>query len=167
MEDILISNTSERLKEIMKERGLRQVDILEKAKPFCKKYNVKMNRSDISQYVSGISKPGQDKLAMLGMALDLNEAWLMGYETYKERTLEARVISDDEQKLTDNYEKLNEAGKKKLLDYSNDLIENPKYLPLQSLAQELVDAAHDDNLTDEEKQNAEEILRNALAKIRK
>ena len=32
------SSTSERLKQIMNERSLRQVDILEAAKPFCEKY---------------------------------------------------------------------------------------------------------------------------------
>ena len=33
-------NTSIRLKQIMKERNLRQVDLLEMVKPFCEKYNV-------------------------------------------------------------------------------------------------------------------------------
>lgn len=75
-----ISNTSQRLKEIMKLRNLRQVDILEKAKPFCKKYNVKMNKSDLSQYVSGLVEPGQEKLSVLGMALDVSETWLMGFD---------------------------------------------------------------------------------------
>ena len=46
-------NTSIRLKQIMKERNLRQVDLLEMVKPFCEKYNVKINKSDISQYLSG------------------------------------------------------------------------------------------------------------------
>ncbi|MEO2570667.1 DNA-binding protein, partial [Clostridium paraputrificum] len=66
-------NTSIRLKQIMKERNLRQVDLLEMVKPFCEKYNVKINKSDISQYLSGKVKPGQEKLSMLGMALNINE----------------------------------------------------------------------------------------------
>ena len=44
-----------------------------------------MNKSDISQYVSGKVEPNQDKLAVLGMALGVNEAWLMGYDVNKER----------------------------------------------------------------------------------
>ena len=35
-------NTSTRLKEIMSERNLRQVDLLELVKPFCQKYNIKI-----------------------------------------------------------------------------------------------------------------------------
>jgi transcriptional regulator with XRE-family HTH domain len=73
-------NTSIRLKKIMQERSLRQVDILELTSPLCKKYDVKMNKSDISQYVSGKVEPSQDKLVILGMALNVNEAWLMGYD---------------------------------------------------------------------------------------
>lgn len=79
------SNTSKRLKELMKERHLRQIDILNLTKPYCKQYNVKMNKSDISQYVSGKVEPNQEKLAMLGMALSVNEAWLMGFDCLKER----------------------------------------------------------------------------------
>lgn len=69
----------------MNDRNLKQVDILKKTEPFCKKYGVKMNKSDISQYVSGKNEPGQDKLTMLGMALNVSEVWLMGYDVPMER----------------------------------------------------------------------------------
>ena len=69
----------------MNDRSLRQIDILNLTVPYCKKYNVKMNKSDISQYVSGKVEPNQDKLAVLGMALGVNEAWLMGYDIPRER----------------------------------------------------------------------------------
>lgn len=71
--------TAERLKEIMNSRNLRQVDILSLALPYCEEYGVKMNKSDLSQYVSGKVEPNQDKLAILGMALGVNETWLMGF----------------------------------------------------------------------------------------
>lgn len=38
-----------------------------------------------------------------------------------------KTYSDDEKKLISNYNKLNNLGKNKLLEYSNDLIETPKY----------------------------------------
>ncbi len=75
-----IENTSIRLKRIMKDRHLKQVDILEKCKPFCEKYNITMNKSDISQYVSGKNEPGSKKLTILGLALGVTETWLMGYD---------------------------------------------------------------------------------------
>lgn len=71
--------TSDRLKQIMNERGLKQVDILEACKPYCEKYGVKLAKNDLSQYISGKVQPGQDKLTILGMALNVNEVWLMGY----------------------------------------------------------------------------------------
>ena len=72
--------TSDRLKEIMKERGLRQRDILDLCKPFCDTFGIKMSRADLSQWVSGKFKPRQNKLSILAMALGVSEAWLMGYD---------------------------------------------------------------------------------------
>lgn len=80
-----IENTSVRLKTIMKERKLRQVDILELAKPYCEKYGETLSKSDLSQYVNGKTKPGQPKLTILGLALNISEAWLMGYDVPRER----------------------------------------------------------------------------------
>lgn len=73
-------NTAERLKQIMGERNLRQIDIIEKCRPFCKELGVKMGRSDFSQYLSGKIQPKQTKLAILSRALNVSEAWLMGFD---------------------------------------------------------------------------------------
>lgn len=86
-------NTAIRLKRIMSDRNLRQVDILNLTEPYCKKYDVKMNKSDISQYCSGKTEPNQDKLFVLGIALNVNEAWLMGYDVPMTR---AEQISDED-----------------------------------------------------------------------
>ena len=87
--------TSDRLKQIMKARNLRQVDILEAAEPYCKKYGVKLEKNALSQYVSGKVEPGQEKLTILGMALGVSEAWLMGYEVGMERHVTPTVDTDD------------------------------------------------------------------------
>ncbi len=94
-----IQNTSQRLKQIMNERNLRQVDILNAAAPYCKKLNVKLGKNDLSQYVSGIVEPGQEKLTILGLTLGVSEAWLMGYDVPKERagfenSLDSETTSD-------------------------------------------------------------------------
>lgn len=75
-----ICSSSVRLKEIMEKRNLKQIDILNKTLPYCEKYNVKMNKSNISQYVSGKVEPSQDKIMVLSMALGVTEAWLMGFD---------------------------------------------------------------------------------------
>lgn len=79
--------TSQRLKQIMAARNMRQVDILKAAEPFCIKYGVKLGKNDLSQYVSGKVEPRQDKLTILGLALDVSEAWLMGYNVSMERSI--------------------------------------------------------------------------------
>lgn len=128
-------NTSTRLKRLMRERGLRQVDILEKVKPFCKEFNVKLGKSDISQYVSGKVTPGQDKLSMLGMALDVSETWLMGYDvpiernesTIKRLTAYANAFNLNEQKILLLYNKLNDSGKLVAIERIEELTYIPKY----------------------------------------
>lgn len=78
-------STSKRLKQLMSDRNLKQVDILNLSLPLCAKYNIKMNKSDISQYVSGKVEPSQEKLVVLGMALNVTESWLMGFDVPMER----------------------------------------------------------------------------------
>lgn len=87
-------STATRLKRLLAERGLKQVDIIEKAEPFCKKYGIKLTKSDLSQYVSGKVAPGQDKLSIIGMTLDVSEAWLMGYDVPMKRG-DSHKMSDD------------------------------------------------------------------------
>ena len=80
--------TSDRLREIMDKRGLSQADIIRMAQPFCKKYGVKLNKSDMSQFVNDKNKPGQYKLTVLGMALNVSEGWLMGLDVPMDRSTE-------------------------------------------------------------------------------
>lgn len=105
-----ISNTAERLKQIMDERGLRQVDIVDLCKPFCEQYDVKIEKPHISQYVSGFSEPRSDKLAILSMALGVDETWLMGYDNDKtEKPSDAdRGLSKNKEELLDLISNLTE-----------------------------------------------------------
>lgn len=80
-----VATTSQRLNQIISERHIRQIDIIESAKPYSEKYGVKLNKNDLSQYVNGKTEPGQEKLTILGLALNVNEAWLMGYDVPMER----------------------------------------------------------------------------------
>ena len=120
-------STSDRLREIMNVRNLRQVDILNMTLPYCKKYEVKMNKSDISQYVSGKVEPNQDKLAVLGMALNLNEAWLMGYDVPMERNSKD-YTKEDTPKIIQYYEKLNDIGKHEATKRVEELTYIPQYV---------------------------------------
>ncbi len=74
------SSTSKRLKEIMRNRGMRQVDILNTIKPIAEATGVRFEKNDLSQYVSGKVEPSQQKLTVLSKALGVSETWLMGYD---------------------------------------------------------------------------------------
>ena len=115
------TNTSERFKQLMKERNLKQVDILNLSLPFCSKYNVKMNKSDISQYVSGKVEPSQDKLVVLGMALNVTEAWLMGFDVPSERK-DSSLKAEEDFELFYKYSMLDKRDKKVVLDMINSMI---------------------------------------------
>jgi transcriptional regulator with XRE-family HTH domain len=153
-------NTAIRLKKIMEDKNLRQTDILNLAIPFCNMYNVKMNKSDISQYCAGKTEPNQKKLFVLGKALNVSEAWLMGFDVPMERVQtpgsnehKTSVLSSDNEFFI-NYNKLNSANRRKILDYSKNLYqvqlmeeENNRHL--------LTNAAHertDIEVTDEMKE---------------
>lgn len=89
------SNTQERLKLIMEEKNLRQVDLLNKCMPYCKKYNVRLGRNDISQYVSGKAEPTQIRLSILAEALNVTETWLMGYDVEREPTFKFSALEKE------------------------------------------------------------------------
>lgn len=93
--------TSERLKLIMDAKQIRQIDILNAAKPFCQKYGVKLERNDLSQYVSGKVLPGQDKLTILGLALNVSEAWLMGFDVPMEREIAPAAQEEGNERIAE------------------------------------------------------------------
>lgn len=118
---MLISNTSERLNYLMKSYNLKQIDILNRCLPLCEKYNVKLGRNHISQYVSGKVKPNQEKLSILALALNVDEAWLMGYDVpIKNESYNNEIIItplDEIQQL-----KLTNKEQNELLEYARYLI---------------------------------------------
>lgn len=74
----LKATTAERIKQIMEEENLRQVDVIEKAQSYCDKYHISLSKANLSMYLSGKSEPAQDKLYLLSKVFGVSEAWLMG-----------------------------------------------------------------------------------------
>lgn len=129
-----ISNTSTRLKKIMTDNNMRQVDILKKVEPYCQVYNIKMNKSDISQYVSGKVEPSQDKLVILSMALNVSEAWLMGFDVPVQRYSTPNITPQ----IINYYNQLNDFGKKEATKRVEELTHFPQYTESQ-----ILNAAHE------------------------
>jgi repressor LexA len=88
-------STGERLKQIMSERHLRQTDIIKMCEPLCKQFKVRLGKNDLSQYISGKVEPRQNKLYVLAYTLNVNEAWLMGYDVSPERHEEDFSMPDN------------------------------------------------------------------------
>ena len=115
--------TADRLKKLMSERNLKQVDILNLSLPVCARFNVKMNKSDISQYVSGKVEPSQEKLVVLGIALDVTEAWLMGMDVPMERKDTSAKAKEDFE-IIHKYSLLSKRDRKVVLDLIESMITN-------------------------------------------
>ena len=79
-----MAELKDRLREALEMRNMRPVDLSEKTG---------VPKGAISYYLAGKSQPKADRLYQIGKALDVNEAWLMGYDVPTDRT--------DEQKKSD------------------------------------------------------------------
>lgn len=89
------TTTSARLRTILAERGLKQSDLVRMCAPYAQEFGIVMGKSAISQYVGGKSLPAQRQLSVLGRALNVSEAWLMGYDVPRERESRAsKSITD-------------------------------------------------------------------------
>lgn len=70
-----------RIRKAMDARGKKQVDLVRETG---------LDRGSISSYLAGKYEPKQKAIYKLAQALDVNEAWLLGYETPMERSPESK-----------------------------------------------------------------------------
>ena len=89
-----MATSTERINQIMKEKRLRQIDVLNLAKPFQEKYKIKFSKSHLSQYVNGKSNPDNEKIFLLSKVFGVTEAWLLGYDVPRYERLEEARISE-------------------------------------------------------------------------
>lgn len=88
-EDCILSKVEikDRIKEAIEIREITQSELAEKAK---------IDKSQLSSYISGKYKPRQNNIDALSLALNVNEAWLMGFDVPMERDYEdQKVITHD------------------------------------------------------------------------
>lgn len=79
----------QQLKKAMSIRNISQAELCEKTK---------IPKSAMSQYVSGSFKPKQERTYLIAKALNVNEAWLMGYEdvSMEPQQLESNITPLDQ-----------------------------------------------------------------------
>lgn len=120
--------TANRLREYMRIYQMKQADIVAAAQPYCTKEGVKINKSDISQYLSGKASPGSDKIYVLSVALGLNPAWLLGYNVPMYKTDEQEKFKLDNCHSKEENEKLTQLDEQK-----NQYVEELKSASLDEL----------------------------------
>lgn len=122
------STFQQRLKEGMQIRGLRQADLAEMTG---------LSKSRISHYMTGRYEAKQEALYLIAKALNVNEAWLMGHDVPKERTVirrendlsyEAKIVQSvfihlgaKAAELITCFQQLDEDSKNKAVAYLKDL----------------------------------------------
>lgn len=107
-------NIGERIKKLRKEKGLSVDYIAEK---------LGKNRATVYRYESSeIENLPYTILVPLADILGTTPMYLMGCE------VEDIKVTKEEKQLLENYNKLNSKGKEKLIDYSDDLTTNIKYM---------------------------------------
>lgn len=85
MEDKNKAELKDRLAAAMKLRGVRAVELVERTG---------IPKGAISYYLSGKSQPKADRLNLIAKALDVSEAWLLGYSVDMTRTAEQKKNDD-------------------------------------------------------------------------
>lgn len=66
-----VSNSKERIAELLKITGDTQSDMVRKSG---------VEKSALSHYLHGTREPRQDKIAQIAIAYNVNPAWLMGFD---------------------------------------------------------------------------------------
>lgn len=85
----------DRLNKVMDIKGIKAVDLCEKTG---------IPKSAMSYYMSGKSEPKSDRLYILAKALDVEEAWLLGYDVAMERNVSQKE-NDELADLVDRLKK--------------------------------------------------------------
>lgn len=93
---MIVDTFTNRLNKIMGIRNLRQTDLVQKTKEVMQQYIKNYNGNGIdktllSKYMSGAAKAGNDNLFILASALEVNEAWLLGYDVPMEKQNQSSV----------------------------------------------------------------------------
>lgn len=146
-----MSTASERIKEGMALRGLKQVDLVERTG---------ISKGALSSYISGRYIPKQNNTFLIAKALDVNEAWLMGADVPMERvsgkteSKQGPSYSSQCKEIIEVCEQLSAHNQRKVLTYSKNL------LSTQQMEDDLLpNAAHEMNPTEEQKKHADDVMK--------
>ena len=122
----------DRIKQALEIRGMLQSELAEKAS---------IDKGQLSSYISGKYKPRQNNIDALSLALNVSEAWLMGFDVPMKRNSEKENLLQEEtyplhcKEILDVCQQLSVSNRSRVLSYSKKLLDT------QQMEQELL-AAH-------------------------
>lgn len=117
-----MATPSERLKELMNIKNLKQIDIIERTG---------LKKSSVSSYVSGTRKPKSDVIMLIADCYNVAPAWLSGFDVPMEKSAkdEAEMlvdISENEQlqRLIAYYNALTPKNRKMVLNLMEQMVDD-------------------------------------------
>lgn len=119
-----MSTVGENIKRIRISKKLTQKQLGELCRP-------KMADSAIRRYENGNALPKIETIQRIAAALNVRLSDLVSTDWFIEKIEDGRIVreySAVEIAIKDNLDKMNSAAKKKVFDYTEDLLENPKNL---------------------------------------
>lgn len=134
---------------------------------------VGVGKSTVRKWETGmIENMRRDNIIALSKALNISPALLMGWDFSKTEINTSNNYSKEEHQHIEDLRKLNDIGKNKVITYTKDLMDNPKFInePIQNQSEDEISstslddfepyllAAHSDGLDEEtNKANIEKI----------
>ena len=120
MEKGKVESCAKRLAFALSMRNMKQTDL-------CSSTGIP--KSAISQYIKGSFEPKQDRIFLMAKALNVSEAWLMGYEVPMEKEklpTDEMTLTDGEKVLIELFRQVPEYDQRMLLDMIKVALNNRK-----------------------------------------
>ena len=141
----------ERIKQGLEIREITQTQLAARAN---------IDKGQLSSYISGKYKPRQNNIDAIASALNVSEAWLMGFDVPMERvpnkteSVQSSSVSAQCTEIIEVCNQLSPHNQRKVLAYSKNL------LSTQQMEDALLpNAAHEMNPTEEQKKHADDVMK--------
>lgn len=129
-------------------RNLKGLTLDELSKCVNEQFDVSINKGMLSKWENEKGEPSLQYAIILANFFNVTVDFLIGVNSKNE----IGYSSIEEKQLLDNYNKLNDLGKREANKRVSELTEISKYtLDTKTYKEPITMAAHDDNLTDDEK----------------
>lgn len=170
------------LGDILKElRNEKQITLEELSNELNNTYDVSINKGMISKWEGNKSEPIFKFIKIFSEYYKVSVDYLLGlseFRSIQEEVDNKNILSRKESNLITKFNRLNELGKSKVINYTDDLIDNPKYTEINIIEMPITkkkdiwedegkehlmpQAAHaiEGNFTEEEYSNDNDLMKN-------